>query len=108
MLPLLRAHLAWQPCRWAACAYFLPQVGNLCSCAAVWVFTTHCAALPVALLVCEQRTVEQRSAKLSAAEERCYALEHEVDGLVQQLRAAGGDAPSFVLLAWHRCGRCCL
>lgn len=74
----------------------------------MWVFTTQCAALPAALLVCEQRTVEQRSAKLSAAEERCYALEHEVDGLVQQLRAAGGAAPSLLLPAGHCCGQCCL
>ncbi|EFN53876.1 hypothetical protein CHLNCDRAFT_58358 [Chlorella variabilis] len=35
-----------------------------------------------------QRSVEERSARLAAAEERCYALEHEVDGLMQRLQAA--------------------
>lgn len=39
-----------------------------------------------------QRTLEERSAKLGVAEERCYALEHEVEGLTLRLAAAGASA----------------
>ena len=47
--------------------------------------------LPSSPLPCapRQRSVEERSSKLHAAEERCYALEHEVEGLGQRLQAAG-------------------
>ena len=41
-------------------------------------------------LVTLQRDVEDRSSKLAAAEERCTALEHEVDSLAHQLRAVEG------------------
>lgn len=37
-----------------------------------------------------QRDLEARSAKLAAVEERCHALEHEVDGLAHQLKTAEG------------------
>ncbi|PSC71978.1 golgin candidate 1 [Micractinium conductrix] len=41
-----------------------------------------------ASLASMQRTLEERSAKLGVAEERCYALEHEVEGLTLRLAAA--------------------
>ncbi len=50
-------------------------------------------ALPPILAACcppLQRDLDERNAKLAALEERCNALEHEVDSVAHQLRTTEG------------------
>lgn len=62
------------------------------------VFTPSMLQTPCGLL---QREVEERSAKLAAVEERCAALEHEVDALSHSLRTTEGKLQKQV---GHRLG----
>jgi hypothetical protein len=54
-----------------------------------------------------QRSLEERGARLAAAEERCYALEGEVEGLGQRLAAAGEAQGGRGLRGFSDAPSCC-